>query len=93
MANSGMTAVNCRLCGTDHSFTPTALAALVIAFQDGDAQRVTGIGSVESLCLVNVLQERIGETDPRRNAFRGTIAFANERPKRGRPAGAHSHSD
>ena len=82
MANQGMTTVNCRHCGDVHLFTPSAMAALLIAFQDGDGQRVTGIATVESLCLVDVLQNGIPAGDPRRESFRGSIDYVAQKPPR-----------
>lgn len=87
MANAGMVGIPCRHCGVSHLFTPSAAAALLVAFQDGDGQRVSGIGTLEPLCLGDVLQNGIPENDPRREVFRGGIAMAWQAPRKGRPRG------
>jgi hypothetical protein len=40
-------------CGQWHAMTPTALVAVVLAFQDGDLQRVKR--GVEPLCILGAL--------------------------------------
>ena len=42
--------VKCDGCGSFHSVSPTAMAVIIYAFQDGDLQKVTAKG-VESVCL------------------------------------------
>lgn len=45
--------VKCDACGRFHEVSPTGMAVIISAFQDGDLQRVTGKG-VEPTCLGDV---------------------------------------
>jgi hypothetical protein len=70
--------VKCEGCGGFHDVSPTAMAVIISAFQDGDLQEVTGEG-VNPLCLGGAFTPETMEKWRRRMATKTVVTFDEDR--------------
>lgn len=70
--------VKCEGCGGFHEVSPTGMAVIISAFQDGDLQQVTGDG-VRALCLGGAFSPETMRLWRRKLATKTVVAFDDKR--------------